>query len=83
MRNEKVNESSSALLMLALENAGAEGLSASDFVRVVAGLSGSTLRSYANLLAKQGAIVKRYEDVPGYPHRSPRARYWHPKFYAD
>ena len=83
MKEAKVNESSGALLFHALENAGAEGLAATEFSRVIAGLSGSTLRTYANTLAKEGRLVKRYEDIPGYPHRSPRARYWLPKFYNE
>ena len=71
------------LILNAVGSTEAEGLLGSEFGTKIAGLTGSTLRNYANQLAKEGLLVKRYEEIPGRPYDGPRARYWLPEYYVE
>lgn len=71
------------LLVRALDSAGGDGLLASEFAKKIAGLTGGTLRAYANKLADDGVIIKRYEKIPGAPYMGDRARYWLPEYFEE
>jgi|2_EtaG_2_1085320.scaffolds.fasta_scaffold23342_4 predicted transcriptional regulator len=79
----RVTTSSFNLIVAALDSSGEVGLTYSEITRKIAGISGSTVRSYVISMARQGAVVKRYEPIPGRPYDPPRCRVWLPKYYAD
>lgn len=78
-----MNELRKDLILAAVGSTEGEGLLSSGFVKKIAGLTGDTLRTYANQLAKEGVLVKKYEPIPGRPYDGNRARYWLPEYYEE
>ena len=79
----RVTTSSFNLIVAALESAGETGLTYSEITRKIAGISGSTVRSYVTSMTRQGAVCKKYEPVPGRPYDPPRCRVFLPKYYLE
>jgi len=83
MADGRITTNTAELILSALDLAGATGLTYTEISKRIAGISGGTVRAYANSLVKQGTVLKRYEQVPGMPYRSPRCRFWLAEHYVE
>ena len=68
------------LVLAAIRGSGTKGLCSTDFPERIRGVAKSTVRTYASQLVKEGVLVRKYEEIPGYPNHPHRARYWGSEF---